>query len=246
MRTPTLTFAALSLLALHAAVWAGPVPAAESDASATAATLPHLPARAIGEVEAADGAASAPSGSTLAAELLKEADAGAAGAEGPRQPRREDPRGAGPAAAAKPTPQARATANDDAWGLRDAGKAAVQWVKDTIPWLRSDDDAQDAGQAPPLKAAEWSSSPLDGGNERGARQAAQRLPDGSAAGADPLTTVGYGDAARQKAADPDQNLLRAVIDVLRQVLEHPMTWLVVALFVVGGIVVKKIDRRPTK
>ena len=32
----------------------------------------------------------------------------------------------------------------------------------------------------------------------------------------------------------------------REVLVHPLTWLVISLFLIVGIVVKRIDRRPTK
>lgn len=35
-----------------------------------------------------------------------------------------------------------------------------------------------------------------------------------------------------------------LVGFMRDVLEHPLTWLIVALIIIAGIVVKKIDRRP--
>ena len=219
------------MLALHGAAWAGPVPAAEADAAPTAAALPSL---------LPDAAASAATGSALAVEIIKEADAGAATAEAPRNPARDGARAA-PAPTA-PTPSARnqARPDDDPWGLRDMGKTAVRWVKDAVPWLRSDEDERDAGRAVSLDEADWA-----GGTGRGAKPGHAHPPAGAGA-AGPESTVVYGDAARPKPAEHGENAVRMVLDVIREVLEHPMTWLVAALFVIGGIVVKKIDRRPTK
>jgi hypothetical protein len=205
-----------------------------------------LSAGLLNEGTAATAAASAASGSALAVEIIKEAEAGTAATETPRQPARENARSAAQPTAPGPSARPPTGGNDDPWGLRDMGKTAVQWVKDAVPWLRSDEDSRDAGQNKPLDTADWSASPLDGGQAgRGARLASDP-PPATGPGAYPLSTVGYGDPDRPKVAPPDENIVRMIIDVLREVLEHPMTWLVISLFVIGGIVVKRIDRRPTK
>lgn len=228
-------------LALHGAAWAGPVPAAEADAAPAAATLPNLPSPGLTQ----DAAASAPSRSALAVEIITEAEVGAAAAEAPRSSKRDGDRAAAVPTAPSPAARKQADSNDDPWGLREMGKTAVQWIKDAVPWRRSDKHVHDAGRAVALDTADWSASPQEGGAARGARPGTAHLP-ATAGAADPLSTVGYGNTPRPTFVGPEQNLVGVVINVLREVLEHPMTWLVVSLFVIGGIVVKKIDRRPTK
>jgi hypothetical protein len=242
----TRALAALLVLALQAfagGVVAGPVPAAEaSDGNTGAHAAPSMSIRLLDEGTAATAAASAASGSALAVEIIKEADAGTAAIEAPRQPNRETVRAVTPPTAARSS----ASATDDPWGLRDMGKTAVQWVKDAVPWLRSDEDTPDAGQSLTLGAADWSASPLEGGQAgRGARLASNP-PPAAGPGVDPLSAVSYGDPARPKVVDSEGNLVSVVINVFREVLEHPMTWLVVSLFVIGGIVIKRFDRRPTE
>ena len=117
----------------------------------------------------------------------------------------------------------------------------MRWAKQAIPWLRSDEDEADAAKEVLLKQADWSASPVG----RTAGHGPEHLSDGRGS-AQPAAEVVYGEAQRTQQAGADHNLVRQIIDVLRQVLEHPMTWLVVSLFVIGGIVVKRIDRRPTK
>jgi hypothetical protein len=229
--------ATLLMLVLHGAAWAGPVPAAEVD------TPQSVAPRVLGDVAAADTAASAPSDSALAVEIIKEAEAGATTADAPRSPLRDSAR-----AAPAPAPVARnpSRADDDPWGLRDVGKATLQWVKDAVPWLRSDDDARDGGRGATLDTADWSASALEGGQAgRGALLSANAPPHATAPG-NPLSAVGYGTPSLPLAAAPEENIVRVIINAVREVLEHPMTWLVVALIAIGGIAVKKLDRRPTK
>jgi hypothetical protein len=235
--------ATLLVLALQGAAWAGPVPAVETDAAPTPSTLAMQAPQGLADGLAAQAAASVASGSALAVEIIREAEASAAAAETPRSARRESSRAAASPAAPTPAAHNAAAANDDPWGLRVAGKATLQWVKDAIPWLRSDDDARESNHGAKLDTAEWSASPLEGG--RAGRAGGLTLNPAPGSG-DPLSTVGYGDGGQPKPAAHEQNLVREFIDMLRAVLEHPMTWLVVSLFVVGGLVVKKIDRRPTK
>jgi len=237
----------LALQAIAGSAAAGPVPAAEAHgATADSGTTPALSAGLLNEGTAATAAASAASGSALAVEIIKEAEAGTAAIETPRQPGRESARSAAQPTAPGPSARPPTGGNDDPWGLRDMGKTAVQWVKDAVPWLRSDEDSRDAGQNKPLDAADWTASPLEGGQAGRGAGLASNPPHVAGPGRDPLSTVGYGDPARPKVADAEENLVRILVKQLREVLEHPMTWLVISLFVIGGIVVKKIDRRPTK
>ena len=53
-----------------------------------------------------------------------------------------------------------------------------------------------------------------------------------------------GKSAVDPSADRVLTLLRDVVTIVREAIGHPMTWLVVALFVIGGIAVKRFDRRP--
>jgi len=253
-RAPTL----LLLLALQGSAWAGPVPAAEAaptaEAAPAAVTLPGLPGPGLGEglaAQPAAGAASAApatSDSELAAQMLKEADAGAVAAEATHAPRRDGTRTkAQPASDSADVGQVQAKkpankAGGDPWELRDMGKAAVQWVKDSLPWLTDNDSAHD-GSPQLLGAADWSAPALAGGGAREGRPGASQLPH-AAPSSDLTTGVGYGGSDKRSATGSGQNLVHAVVEALREVLAHPMTWLVAALFVVGGIVVKKIDRRP--
>ena len=73
-----------------------------------------------------------------------------------------------------------------------------------------------------------------------------QVPDTNGQGAPvPWSTAGYGNTARQTTVlDPEQNLVQVFARLVREVLEHPLTWLVVSLVVVGAIAMKKFDRRP--
>lgn len=246
-RLPTI----LLTLALHGAACAGPVASEQPDAvapviGASPGAQAHVAAAsAVGQGlpelgHAASTAASAATGSALVLEMLKEADAGAAGHDTVRQPRRDAARAANPASAASPDERAlKAKRDDDPWGLRDIGKTALAWAKSAIPWLRSEDD--ETGTDAVHKPGDWSASSLGHEGPRGAARAPE-----AGSHAQPEAEVVYGEARREPQGHVQSNLVREIIGVLRLVLEHPMTWLVVSLFVIGGIVVKRIDRRPTK
>lgn len=240
-RAPTL----LLLLVLQGSAWAGPVPAAE--AAPAAVTLPSLSGTGLGEGLAAQPAASATSataGSELAAQMIKEADAGAVAAEAPHTPRR-DSSGSAPRAQAAAAPARNPERDtDNPWGLRDIGKAALRWAKGALPWLDDDAEGRDRTQQA-LHHADWAASPLDADAARNSRPGAGPQPRASAS-PDPTNHVGYGETDKPKTTASEHNVVREIIDALRQVIEHPMTWLVLALFVVGAIAVKKLDRRPTK
>jgi hypothetical protein len=128
-------------------------------------------------------------------------------------------------------------------------KAAVHWLKEAVPWLRDSADDDNAGRPVGRETAEWS-APTTDDVATGPRVREGASPQaGTATEATPSATivlVDLGDAQGSKLLDPDQNVVRQVITLIQEVVGHSMTWLVVALFVIGGIVVKKIDRRPTK
>ena len=255
--THLLTTLLMLTLTLHGAAMAGPVAAGEADAASAGSTTTGVVSPAatggssaatagaghgLGQLDrtadAAAAAASGPAGSALALEMLKEAEADAPGHEAVRQPRREGERAAS-ASAANNLAAAQPIAGDDPWGLRDIGKTAVRWAKHTMPWLRSEDDEADAAKEVVLKQADWSASPLGGDPHRGAGSVG-----GAGAFTQPQAELGYGEAKRTPQASTEFDLVRQIVEVVRVVLEHPMTWLVAALFIIGGIVVRKIDRRP--
>lgn len=64
----------------------------------------------------------------------------------------------------------------------------------------------------------------------------------------PTVVIDTSDAksAPRGRTDSEENIVRVAVRVIREVVAHPMTWLVVSLVIVGGIVAKKIDRRPTE
>jgi hypothetical protein len=213
-------------------------PAAAGMARGEASTSSPMPGGAtVGSTEAA------PTPSALAAEILEEAEAGARPAESPRL---ANTRALGSEAA--PVARMQPRAADDVLGLREIGKATLRWIKGTVPWLRSDTDEQTTGNAAMLDSADWSASPLDGGGAgRNTQVGSAILPrTGRDAALDPSTAIGYGNAPLPSSVDPNLNLMQKVISVVREVLEHPMTWLVVSLIVIGAVLVKKFDRRPTK
>lgn len=251
-RAPPLLLAAL--LALQGAAWAGPVASEASDsgivgsatgtAGAPTAIGSHAAAaaaaNALGELHpgagsAATPAASAASASALALQMLKEANAGEAA-----QPARRDHATAASTKTAQGPAAQEPKPDDDPWGLRETAKATVRWVKGVIPWL-DDGEAAEAGKEVVLNHSDWSGSPA--GHARG--NDASRLPSAHQA-AQPEDEVVYGEVQRKQLSGAEGNVIREILELLRLVLEHPMTWLVVSLVVAGGIVVKRIDRRPTK
>ena len=252
MNPTTRTLAPLLALVLHGGVWAGPVgsdaPEAATAAVGAAAATQADPVlapmgsagRGLGEAgRAADAAAaSAPSASALVLEMLTEADA-AAGHEAVPPPQRSSAAAASAAAPGLPA-ATKPALDDDPFGLRDLGKAAVRWAKSVVPWL-GDDEPAEAGKAVVLDAAEWSGALPGGGGLHGT---APLTGAGSHAPAQPELV--YREVQSAPSAHAEYNVVREIIELLRLVLEHPLTWLVAALIAIGAIVVKRIDRRPTK
>lgn len=245
----------LSLLLLAPCAVAGPVAGDEAasapmgiEAAAGISAPPQdgsaTPAAGVaGSRPVSDNAA--PAGSALALELLKEAEAGAAANEALRRPSRPAAQAASAPAPTGHTSRSQANNAEADGGLREMGKAAVHWLKESLPWLRTDPDDDNRRHNAMPGAADWSESPLEGGKAgRGERTGAMGPAHGSAlAQAHPDTAVRYGSAA-QRTPDPQNNIIQEFIQLVRIVLEHPMTWLIASLFVVGGIALKKFDRRP--
>jgi hypothetical protein len=209
-----------------------PDPLADGTAAVPADTpLPSGAARAA----TAGNAESTPSPTVQAAEIIREAQAGATAAEPPPAATRQGTQ-LGPAAAAARAPEGENS-------LREMGKATVQWLKESVPWLREEEQDEDPGRPAVMDSTEWSSSLLEGGKStRGSSPGDVHL-DGATA-ALPSTTAGYDSGALQPWLDPQNNIVREAIDFVRMVVGHPMTWLVVALFAIGGYAISRFDRRP--
>jgi hypothetical protein len=176
--------------------------------------------------------------SALAAEIIREAQAGSVAADAANPTARP--------AAARPAAQAAARETPDDTALREWAKAAMTWLKESVPWLRKDEADERPHQGGVSDQVDWNESGLAGGNTgRGGRGDGVTNAGTPVASAGPYTSVGYGSGPGG-ALLPQNNLIQEFIDAVRTVLEHPMTWLVVALFVIGGIAVRKFDRRPTK
>ncbi len=49
---------------------------------------------------------------------------------------------------------------------------------------------------------------------------------------------------RAPVLGPGTNPIQEVLDAIREIVGHPMTWLVLTLIAVGAFAVKRLDRRP--
>lgn len=232
------------VLALGAAAsFAAPV--TQDEAASPTTALPAIDAGSGSDPAASSAAA-------LAAKILEEAQAGAsAEEEAASKPRKHaaHPAASAPAAAASAASGAAASApatrtaarKPEESPLREAAKAAVEWVKDAVPWLRSEGD-DDNQPSTPRQAVDW-----DGSVEGGARG-----PGGLAGSNLAGAGIGGGGAAGvilpppkpESSEEVQRQLLRDAIEMFTALISHPMTWLVIALFVIGGYAMGKIDRRP--
>lgn len=247
--------------------WAGPVTTGEqelqapgTEAAATgpgsmatgghggspAGPTPATPTRPnAGSAGAADPTSAS---SQLAAEILREAGVGVAASAadsgrppgGPRQqagPRPGSP--ANPSGGAAPGGQPDDEALRD---VKDFGKAAIAWLKGTVPWLQSDDLEADVAGGHADGSIAWSGAAGGPGSPDG------RLPAGSSTG--PLNAAtaagGYldGTPRSSRPQDYERNLVREAVAMVKEVLAHPMTWLIIAIFAIGGVAMSLADRRP--
>lgn len=181
---------------------------------------------------ASDAATSA---SAMAADLIRDADAAEqAASESPKPSGRGAPR-----QASKTTPKAQPGRTDE-WDVKAAGKAAWDWLKDHAFWRRGDGEQTTEGEVTPAHDP-WTQTSLPGEG-----RVSTALPTG-AIGASPYQGVNSSppDAgARAAKNETGSNLVREAVQLARDIMEHPMTWLVMGLIVVGWIAVTKMDRRP--
>jgi hypothetical protein len=239
MRVTFLRCAAVALALVAAAATAGPV--TRDEAGAPPLALPELGA-------AADADPAASSAAALATKILEEAQAGASADDTPAASR---PRPAARAAASAPARAGSAASAPAAAGqaarkpeespLRKAAKAAVEWVKDAVPWLRSEGDGADEGPARPPETVEWQGAGPDGGvggagGLSGSGFGGLGHGPGGAAGLPPAGPASADETLRQ--------LMREAVEMVTAVITHPMTWLVIAIFAAGGYAMNKFDRRP--
>jgi hypothetical protein len=230
------------LLALAGASWAGPVQEQMPDGANQLTTL-GLAASAAAS-PASGGAESAASASTLAAEIIKEAGASPHQSEQP--PLAKSPIAKQAAAGSR----SAASADEEGLNLREMGQEAIRWAKANLPWLGGEADTEEADHRPLPQAANWS-VPLPGADmlQQAAAADPTLSPDTSRAKASAsiaAPVVDYGKSSPAMNPDHAKNIVRVAIHFIREVVGHPMTWLVVLLVIIGGIVVKKIDRRPTE
>lgn len=249
MIPPLRPIALIALSLLFADAGAAPPPAptpavdaawdASGPAAATAArSLPPAPA-AAGEplLPARPGAGNDADAAALANEILQDLEAEVAGAAtgtaGSARPATAQTRPRSPRAAST----AEAGIDPE---LREFGKAAWQWVKDRADWLRGDEAPEPS--PPSTSRIEWADA---GPGGIGAAGFGGPVSGGSAHAGNPAV---FGPppapAGRGSAFGPEGNPIQQVIDALREILEHPMTWLVIALVGIGAVAVKKLDRRP--
>ena len=209
-----------------------------TEAGQVGATAP--PAR-IG-LAASSSVDSTPSPAEDAAAIISEALAGAA-APAATRPATPSARQAARAASSA-RPHAR-LAEDDV-DLKEMGKRALSLLKQVLPGQIGDADKEGADDRAVTDSADWSTSPLDGitqphGGHIGAAPtitglgAAQSMTNALAGGSGDANLAGH---------SADVNIVREIVDAIRMVFGHPMTWMIVALFAIGGIAVSKFDRRP--
>ncbi len=122
--------------------------------------------------------------------------------------------------------------------VRAYGKAAWSWAKSKLPWTDDEIERLDSEPASPPTEINWSDGPS---TADGTRRAAI-LQQAAEAG-----TSGAGGSANGDSAQPhagDRNLVREAMHMARRVVEHPMAWFIVLVFVIGGVAMSLADRRP--
>ncbi|MEN3349725.1 MAG: hypothetical protein V7632_3360 [Bradyrhizobium sp.] len=144
-----------------------------------------------------------------------------------RSTRRPDAQGP---AAGKTAPAPIVSASDGADidpDLKEAAKAARQWVEESVPWAQQRSKGQD-------DSSEAHSRQRDATESEAERAIAGELYPGSA-------TDGRGP--RMGTPPAEMNIGTEAVKFIKEVLSHPMTWLVVALVVMGMVAVSMAKRR---
>lgn len=224
--------AVVACLSAALTAWAAPPGAAAP--SATAAT--------------AESAGDPALDSATVAEIIKEVEIGAALAEADTASQPASRKGAAAPHRPVSSPDRAASAPqaiDSPYSLRGRSKAAWEWVKDTLPWLQRKDGGEEAREPVVYDPLGVPGSPFDG--TLGARGAGGV---GFGAGLGGAGAGGHGTVSVAPGGSPDPSadnvmaLVRDAVRVIEEAIAHPMTWLVVALFAIGGFAMKKFDRRP--
>lgn len=125
----------------------------------------------------------------------------------------------------------RPSADDDIDpDLKEAAKAAHQWVVESMPWARR---------------LNFGDAPYDLANESAEALARMLQPTWLATGSE-RSNVGdtqESRASRGMAQAQRFNLVGEALKFARELLEHPMTWLVIALVAIGKLAVLLAGRR---
>lgn len=195
--------------------------------STTPMEQPTVNQKASGELGPSSAAASA---AMLAAELMREADVTTNAGEALPAPKRLAAQQAGQVPKTVTMPeQRRASVDGDDWDLKVLGRSAVGWLKERVPWLDANGTSDAIGSSTTkVEWADGTSNPQSVGTADMAPRYGSKPQDTGG-----RTQPGY-----------ERNVVREFVQLIRDLLDHPMTWLVIVLFVVGGIVMSKADRRP--
>lgn len=186
--------------------------------------------------------------SATVAEIIREVEIGTALAEedAASQPAKKKAPVAQHRAGPKPGAAASTPESvESPYSLRGRSKAAWEWVKETLPWLEQKDEAEAPREPVVYDPLGVTGSPFD--TTLGARGAGGvgfggglGATGSGAYGAVPAAPGGSPDAS----ADNVMALIRDAVRIVEEAVAHPMTWLVIALFVIGGFAMKRFDRRP--
>ncbi|MBN8508009.1 MAG: hypothetical protein J0L57_05295 [Burkholderiales bacterium] len=189
----------------------------------------------------------------MAVEILREAGVGdAANAADAGHPARGSRQQAVQANGVRPDTAGRASAGgvpaeDEALReVKEFGKSAITWLKGTVPWLQTDEANGAAGSHGGEDSVEWAAG--HGAMARtGARGSGLSGMDAAAGSLRPSAdSAAFDDGTSRGSRRPDyeRNLVREAVAMIQEVLAHPMTWLVISIFVIGGIAMSLADRRP--
>ncbi len=109
-----------------------------------------------------------------------------------------------------------------------------------MPWRGDDGRAEAASTAPPAPV-EWVEAGLGGaaGPFGAAGPGTAKIMPGGVTYQPPQAPGGS-----SPVLEPGTNPIQEALDAIREIVGHPMTWLVLTLIAVGAFAVKRLDRRP--
>ncbi len=117
--------------------------------------------------------------------------------------------------------------------LKEAAKAAREWVREAVPWAQKS-NASDAAPDPSQEAGTGADGSL--------------APNGARAGSTGPNAAGTADqrTSRGAAQAVQVNFVGEIIKVVKDVLAHPMAWLVIGLIATGSVAVSMTKRRANR